>query len=91
MPKTVAKLKNEREEVPLRKNLLNFLKKNNNLAYTLRELHEHFSRLDKKESKLYANKEKVLYKLIYTYLREFKLQKLVSHKGRHYFYEEKKE
>ncbi|MBI2672572.1 hypothetical protein HYX16_06580 [Candidatus Woesearchaeota archaeon] len=90
MPKAVIELKNEKEEVPLRKNLLNFLRKNSDLSYTLKELHEHFLKLDEKGTKLYSGKEKALYKLVYTYLREFHLQKLVSHKSRYYFYEDKR-
>jgi len=90
VPKQVIELKKEKEEVPLRKNLLDFLRKNSDLAYTLKELHEHFQKIDTKENKHYGGKEKVLYKLIYTYLREFHLQKILSHKGKHYFYEDKR-
>ncbi|MBI2672322.1 hypothetical protein HYX16_05290 [Candidatus Woesearchaeota archaeon] len=88
MPKRVVELKKEEEVDSLRKRILDFLKKNSDLAYTLKEIHEHFIKIDKKAGSLYENKEKVLYKLIYIYLREFKLQGIISHKGRYYFYED---
>ena len=75
----------------LRGQILDFLKNNSNYAYTLKELHQHFLKLDKTREKKYISKEKVLYHLIYGYLRSFVLNKGVVKEGNYYHYNEKKD
>ena len=83
MPKEVKEL--EDSSVFLRGKLLHFLKKNNKYAYTLNELHKHFFEIDKKSEKKYQSNPKVLYHLIYGYLREFRLHDQVTKKGNYYY------
>lgn len=91
MPKRVAELESRPEERAsfLRGKLIEFLKKNSELAYTLNELYEHFLKQDKISTK-YQKNSKILYHLIYGYLREFKQKKLVVHSGNYYYYRGKK-
>lgn len=84
MPIKVSELEKGFEKSSLRGKTLEFLKKDPELAYTLKEIHLHFS----KEIKHIDSK--VLYKLIYNYLREFSLQKLVIHKGNYYYFNKKR-
>ena len=74
----------------LRGQILNFLKNNSKYAYTLKELHQNFLKLDQTREKKYVSKEKVLYHLIYGYLRNFILNKKVVKEGNYYYYNEKK-
>ncbi len=84
MPKKVSEL--EEPSLFLRGKLLNFLKKNSHLAYTLKELHDIYLKEDFKTEKKYQSDPKVLYHLVYGYLREFKLQNLITKKGNYYYY-----
>ena len=89
MPVTVKDLLEGPKEntLFLRSRILEFLKKNSNLAYTLNEIYTHFLELDKKGPKKYKN-EKVLYKLIYGYLNDFVKKEEIVHKGHFYFYKQ---
>lgn len=80
MPKEVKEL--ESSQIFLRGKLLEFLKKNSKLAYTLNELHQFFLKQEKK----YKSDPKILYHLIYGYLREFKLKDQIIKKGNYYYY-----
>jgi len=82
MPKEVKDL--EESSIFLRGKLLEFLKKNTKYAYTLKELHQHFLKLDSKSEKKYESQSQVLYHLIYGYLREFRLKNLVTKQGNYY-------
>ncbi len=88
MPKKVAEIESLPEEKAyfLRGKVLEFLRKNPDLAYTLKEIFNYFLELDKKSEQRYQKSRHVLYHLIYGYLREFKLKKLVLHKGNYYYY-----
>jgi len=83
MPKEVKDLENS--NIFIRGQLLQFLRKNSKLAYTLKELHQHFINLDKKSEKKYQSDPKVLYHLIYGYLREFRLQNQIIKNGNYYY------
>ena len=83
MPLPVSKLENSK--LFLRGRLLDFLKRNSKLAYTLKELHEIFLDLDKKSEKKYQQNPKVLYHLIYGYLREFILSNKITKRGNYYY------
>jgi len=82
MPKEVKDLENP--NIFLRGKLLQFLKKNKKYAYTLKELHQHFLKLDSKSDKKYKSNPKILYHLIYGYLREFRLKDQIIKKGNYY-------
>jgi len=84
MPKEVRKL--EETSSSTRGKLLQFLKKNSHLAYTLRELHEIFLDKDAKLENKYSDSPRVLYHLIYGYLREFRLKNNIVKKGNYYYY-----
>ena len=84
MPKEVSRL--EESSVFLRGKLLNFLKKNSHLAYTLKELYEIFLDKDAGSEKKYVSQSNVLYHLVYGYLREFKLENKVVKRGNYYYY-----
>jgi len=84
MPKEVKDL--EDSSIFLRGQLLQFLKKNSNLAYTLKELHEIYLKEDSKSSKKYKSNPKSLYHLIYGYLREFRMKNQIIKKGNYYYY-----
>ena len=86
MPIKVIDLKRGKEKVSLRGKTLELLKRNSDMAYTLKELYNLFLEEDKKTDNLYKNKTNVLYKLIYNYLREFILHGVVIHKGNYYYY-----
>ena len=93
MPIKVEELKKGGVESKLflRGQILDFLKKNSEYAYTLRELHHYFLKKDKVNWKKYVGKEKVLYHLIYGYLRDFISKKNVIKEGNFYYYNEKKQ
>ena len=80
MPKEVKEL--EDSSIFLRGKLLEFLKKNSKLAYTLKELHEIYLKQEKK----YQKNPKTLYHLIYGYLREFRLSNQIIKKGNYYYF-----
>jgi len=80
MPKEVKDL--EDSSIFLRGQILQFLKKNSKLAYTLKELHEIYLKKEKK----YQKNPKVLYHLIYGYLREFRLKNQINKKGNYYYF-----
>ena len=84
MPKKVSEL--EDSNLFLRGKLIEFLKKNSNFAYTLRELHEIFLKEDSKLDCKYKGSPKKLYHLIYGYLRDFKLKNKVIKKGNYYYF-----
>lgn len=88
MPKKVSEIESLPEEKAyfLRGKILEFLRKNPGLAYTLKEIFNHFLELDRKSDQKYQKNRSILYHLIYGYLREFKLKKLVVHKGNYYYY-----
>ncbi len=88
MPKRVSELESSSDGHLsfLMAQLLAFLKKNSEFAYTLKELHNHFLELDKQGDEKYQKNPKVLYHLIYGYLRVFGLKKLIVHKGNYYYY-----
>ena len=85
MPIKVAELKEGKEKNSLRGKLLEFLKKNSDLAYTLKEIYTFFKE-EKTIIGVYESKQDILYKLIYNYLRDFVLQGLVVHKGNYYHF-----
>lgn len=88
MPKKVVDVESMPEEKAyfLRGKILEFLKKNQDLAYTLKEIYNHFLELDRKSGQKYQKDKSILYHLIYGYLREFKLKKLIIHKGNYYYF-----
>ena len=86
MPIKVIDLKKGKEKVSLRGKTLDLLKRNSDMAYTLKELYNLFLEEDKRGENFYKNKPSVLYKLIYNYLREFILKGVVIHKGNYYYY-----
>ena len=86
MPIKVIDLKKGKEKVSLRGKTLDLLKRNSDMAYTLKELYNLFLEEDKKNENLYKNKQNVLYKLTYNYLREFILEGIVIHKGNYYYH-----
>lgn len=92
MPIRVEELKkgNVQNKFFLRGQLLDFLKKNYEYAYTLNELYTYFLRLDRLKDKKYSSKEKSLYHLVYGYLRSFISKKQVIKEGNFYYYNEKK-
>ncbi|MEK6951600.1 MAG: hypothetical protein AABX29_01160 [Nanoarchaeota archaeon] len=92
MPIKVEELKKGGVESKLflRGQILDFLKSNSEYAYTLKELYGHFLKKDMHSEKKYISKEKILYHLIYGYLREFILKKKVVRGGNFYYYNEKK-
>ncbi|MEK6937151.1 MAG: hypothetical protein AABW58_03715 [Nanoarchaeota archaeon] len=85
MPIKVADLEKGQESSSIRGKTLQFLKKNPELAYTLKEIHANFSK------EINHIDSKVLYKLIYNYLREFTLKKSVIHKGNYYYFNKKED
>ena len=84
MPKEVKEL--EDSNIFLRGKLLFFLKKNSKYAYTLKELHAHFLKIDSSAEKKYQSNPQVLYHLIYGYLREYKLKDIITKKGNYYYF-----
>ncbi len=86
MPIKVSDLEKGQEKSSLRGKTLEFLKKDADLAFTLKEIHQHFL----KQSSAYTKAPENLYKLIYNYLREFSIQGLVIHKGNYYFFNKKR-
>lgn len=84
MPKEVKEL--EESTIFLRGKLLQFLKKNSHLAYTLKELHQIYLKEDSKSEKKYQSNPKTLYHLIYGYLREFKLKNQITKRGNYYYH-----
>ena len=90
MPRLVSEIKDSDSacKVSLRAKLLHFLKDNRAYGYTLKELVDIFY----KEFKTKYPDKKVLYKLISDYLRQFRLQNLIKHRGNYYYfkYEKKK-
>ncbi|MBI2499722.1 hypothetical protein HYV88_05760 [Candidatus Woesearchaeota archaeon] len=93
MPIKVEELKKGGVESKLflRGQILDFLKNNSKYAYTLKELYTYFLERDTKSEKRYINKKKVLYHLIYGYLREFIKKNKVVKEGNFYYYNGKKE
>jgi len=87
MPKKVAEIESLPEEkaIFLRGKILEFLRKNHTLAYTLKEIFHHFLELDNRSEQKYQKNQSVLYHLIYGYLREFRLKKQIIHKGNYYY------
>ena len=83
MPKEVKELENP--NIFLRGQLIQFLTQNKKYAYTLKELYQHFLEQDKKTNKKYQSNSKILYHLVYGYLREFKLHKQIIKKGNYYY------
>ncbi len=83
MPKEVKEL--EESNIFLRGKLFQFLQKNSHLAYTLNELHQIYLKEDSKAEKKYQSNPKILYHLIYGYLREFKLKDQIIKKGNYYY------
>ena len=72
-----------------RKKILLFLEKNHDLAYTLKELLQHFLNNDKELNKKHKANPKVLYNLIYGYLRNYESQGSIVHKGNYYYLNQK--
>ncbi len=89
MPIRVSELEKGKESISLRGKTLGLLKNNSDLAYTLKEISNLFLEQDKKAENVYKNNPKVLYKLVYNYLREFREAGFVIHKGNYYFYNKK--
>lgn len=90
MPIKVVDLENGNESNTIRNKILQLLKKDPNLAYKLKEIHNILLEEDKKTNNDYKNKPNGLYKLIYNYLLEFKSKKLISYKGGYYFFNKNK-
>jgi len=86
VPITVSELENSQGKSSLRGKILEFLSKNSGLAFKLKEIHIHFLELDKKGENKYKGKEKILYRIIYNYLRDFSFKSFVIHKGDYYYY-----
>ena len=87
MPIKVSDLESNNYESfnSLRKKILIYLQKNQDLAFTLKELFEHFLKQDKELPKRYEKSPKVLYNLIYGYLRNYELKGQIIHKGNFYY------
>ncbi len=85
MPVKVIDLEKGNDKNSLRGKVLELLKKDPSLAYTLREIYSHFMQ-ENEINNHYKNKQQILYKLIYNYLREFKLKDVITHKGNYYYY-----
>ncbi len=86
MPIKVKDLEKEFIKSSVRGKILEFLKSNSELAFTLKEIHTFFIENDKKSNKAYIENPDVLYKLIYNYLRDFCIHGIVAHKGNYYYY-----
>ncbi len=84
MPIKVLELEKEGNSViSIRGKTLNLLKKNQELAYTLKEIYLVFLNDHKDKNK------NLLYKLIYNYLHDFTIKGLIIHKGNYYYYNKK--
>ena len=85
MPIKVFELEQGKERNSVRGKILEFLKKNPDLAYTLKEIYTFCINEDKSDNN-YKTNPKTLYKLTYNYLRDFAILGLVIHKGNFYYY-----
>ena len=90
MPIRVIDLEKGSEKTSLRGKLLEFLKTNPELAFSLKEIYEHFLDIDRKGTKIYQNKKPIFYRMIYNYLRDFSLSGFVIHRGNYYYYSKKR-
>ena len=88
MPIRVKELERYEEASNLKEEILDFLKKHKDEAYPLKELHQYFLDKDKVIGN-YKGREKVLYHLIYGYLRRFVLDGSILKKKNFYYYNEK--
>jgi len=86
VPIKVSELEKISGKNSIRSKILEFLRKNSSLAFTLNEIYNHFLDLDKKEHNLYQLKKQIFYRMVYNYLRDFAIKEIIVHKGNYYFY-----